>query len=53
MEANLIEEQKAFNKGIMDDMMSGFRVTVEWEFKEIKLYFSTIDFQVIWSSKER
>lgn len=38
--ANLSDNQKAFNTA-----MSGSRVTVEWMFKEVKLYWGKMDFK--------
>lgn len=38
--SNLTAEQKAFNKA-----MSAVRITVEWVFKEIKCYFTTMDYK--------
>lgn len=38
--ANLTDAQKAFNTA-----MSKVRITVEWVFKKVKLYFATLDFK--------
>jgi len=38
--AALSEDQTAFNKA-----MSGSRITVEWMFKEVKLYWTVLDFK--------
>lgn len=38
--SNLTGNQKAFNKA-----MASVRITVEWIFKEVKLYFTTMDFK--------
>jgi nuclease HARBI1 len=39
--SNLSEEQKYLNKA-----MSASRITVEWNFKEVKQYWSTMDYNI-------
>eukprot|EP00171_Calliarthron_tuberculosum_P021776 IDg21776t1 len=38
--SNLAAHQRAFNKA-----MSAVRITVEWVFKEVKVYFTTMDYK--------
>ena len=38
--SNLTSAQRAFNRA-----MSAVRITVEWIFKEVKLYFTTMDYK--------